>query len=98
MNHRSTTRNARKHAAVLPRRSRHAAATFDIHAHFVPEEFLRLIDAEGEPYGVRLRHGPTGPFIVVGQAAIGPITAHYHDLDLRLRSMDARGVKVHALS
>ena len=47
---------------------------------------------------MRLRPGPNGPFIVVGQAAIGPITAHYHDLDLRLKAMDAEGVAIHALS
>ena len=34
----------------------------------------------------------------MGQGATGPITAHYHDLDLRLRAMDAQGVAVHALS
>ena len=47
---------------------------------------------------MRLRHGPNGPLIVVGQVGIGPITAHYHDLDLRLRAMDAQRVTVHALS
>jgi aminocarboxymuconate-semialdehyde decarboxylase len=36
--------------------------------------------------------------ILVGHVSIGPITAHYYDLDLRLRAMDAQGVTVHALS
>jgi len=72
--------------------------TIDIHAHFVPEGYLRVIETEGEAHGVRLRSGPDGPMILVGQAAIGPITAHYHDLELRLKSMDAQGVTVHALS
>jgi aminocarboxymuconate-semialdehyde decarboxylase len=88
----------RKRAAVQARGSRDATGTIDIHAHFVPEEYLRLIEAEGEPYGLRLRPGPNGPLIAVGQIAIGPITPHYHDLDLRLKAMDARGVTVHALS
>ena len=78
--------------------ARKRVPTIDIHAHFVPEEYLRLIEAEGEPHGVRLRPGPNGPLIVVGQVAIGPITAHYHDLDLRLKTMDAKGVAIHALS
>ena len=47
---------------------------------------------------MRLSRGPNGPLIVIGQVAIGPITAHYHNLDLRLKSMDAQGVAVHALS
>ena len=90
--------NARKRAAVPARRSRHTIPTVDIHAHFVPEEYLRLIEAEGEPHGVRLRSGPNGPMIVVGQAVIGPLTAHYHNLDLRLKAMDTQRVAVHALS
>ena len=90
--------NARKRAHVPARRSRHMIPTIDIHAHFVPEEYLRLIEAEGGPYGVSLRPGPNGPMIVVGRATIGPITAHYHDLELRLKAMDAQRVAVHALS
>jgi aminocarboxymuconate-semialdehyde decarboxylase len=90
--------SARKRAAVRARGSRHAVSTIDIHAHFVPEEYLRLIEAQGEPYGVSLRRGANGPMIVAGQALIGPITAHYHNLDVRLKSMDSQGVTVHALS
>ena len=98
MKRRQTTSNARKRAAVSARRLRRADFTIDIHAHFVPEEFLRLIEAEGEPYGLRLRHGPAGPLIVAGQIAFGPISAQYHDLDLRIKEMDAQGVAAHALS
>jgi aminocarboxymuconate-semialdehyde decarboxylase len=82
----------------IGRRSRPTTHTIDIHAHFVPEGFLRLIGAEGEPHGVGLRSGPNGPMIVVGHVAIGPITAHYHNLELRLKSMDRQKVAVHALS
>jgi aminocarboxymuconate-semialdehyde decarboxylase len=95
---RRRTLNARNRASVRARRSRQTTDIIDIHAHFVPEEYLRIIEAEGEPYGVRLRQGPNGPFIVVGQAAIGPVTAHYYNLDLRLQSMDEQRITVHALS
>jgi aminocarboxymuconate-semialdehyde decarboxylase len=47
---------------------------------------------------VKLRSGPKGPLIAVGQVAIGPITPHYHDLEVRLKTMGSRGVTVHALS
>ncbi|TAJ99844.1 amidohydrolase [bacterium] len=70
----------------------------DIHAHFVPDLYLRLIETEGEARGVRLRPGPDGPLILVGPVPIGPISAHYHDLALQLKAMDAQGVTVHALS
>ena len=86
-------------AAKRARRSRrHTLRAIDIHAHFVPEGYLRLIETEGEGYGLRLRRGPEGPLIVAGQVAIGPIGAPYHDLGLRLKEMDAQGVAVHALS
>ena len=98
MKRRRTTPKARKRGAVSGQRSRHTILTIDIHAHFVPEEYLRIIELEGEARGVRLRSGPDGPLILVGQVPVGPITAHYHDLDLRLRAMDAQGVTVQALS
>ena len=77
---------------------RTATRTIDIHAHFVPEGYLRLIETEGKPYGVQLRSGPNGPLIALGQVTIGPITPHYHNLEARLKTMDARGITVHALS
>ncbi|MBI2528493.1 MAG: amidohydrolase [Candidatus Rokubacteria bacterium] len=69
-----------------------------MHAHFVPEGYLRLIETDGEPHGVRLRPGPDGPTIMVGQVPFGPISRRYHDLALRLEAMDRQGVTVHALS
>ena len=98
MKRRRPTRKLRKRAAAQARRSHDATGAIDIHAHFVPEEYLRIIEAEGEPHGVRLRPGPDGPMILVGQAMIGPITAHYYNLDLRLKAMNRQDVTVHALS
>lgn len=97
MKRRHTTPRARKRAAP-GRASHHTTPTIDIHAHFVPEAYLRLIETEGEARGVRLRSGPEGPLILVGPVPIGPITARYHDLDLRLKAMDAQRVTIHALS
>jgi len=98
MKRRPTTRKAQKRSAVSVRPSGRTTPTIDIHTHFVPEGYLKLIEAEGEPYGLRLRSGPDGPMIMVGQVPIGPITPHYYDLDLRLRAMDKQRVTVHALS
>ena len=47
---------------------------------------------------MQLRSGPNGPLIALGQVAVGPITPHYHNLEVRLKTMDARSVTVHALS
>ncbi len=70
----------------------------DIHAHFVPEGYLRLIETEGPAHGLTLRPGPQGPLIMVGQQPIGPITPAYHDLGRRIVAMDGQGVAIHALS
>jgi aminocarboxymuconate-semialdehyde decarboxylase len=70
----------------------------DIHAHFVPEGFLRLIETEGAAHGLTLRPGPDGPFIMIGSVPVGPITPGHHDLGRRLRDMDRQGVTMHALS
>jgi aminocarboxymuconate-semialdehyde decarboxylase len=70
----------------------------DIHAHFVPEAYLDLVESDGARHGVGLRRGPDGPVVMVGAIPFGPISPRYHDLDLRLRTMDAQGVTVHALS
>lgn len=73
-------------------------AAVDIHAPFVPEGYLDLVESDGERLGVRLRRGPDGPLIMVGAIPFGPISPRYHDLDLRIRAMDAQAVTVHALS
>lgn len=70
----------------------------DIHAHFVPEGYLRLIETDGPAHGLSLRPGPDGPSIMIGQVPIGPITPAYHDLGRRLQAMDGQGVTIHALS
>src|SRR2546422_10022425 len=89
---RRTTPKARKRGAVSGQRSRHTALTIDIHAHFVTQEYLRIIELEGEASGVRLRSGPDGRLILISQVPVSPITAHYHALHLRLRTLTAPGV------
>ena len=72
----------------------------DVHAHFFPESFLRLIELEGTPYGGRIDQTPRGPVITVdGVAGAGtPLDPTYWDVDLRIRAMNRQDVQVHALS
>jgi aminocarboxymuconate-semialdehyde decarboxylase len=79
-------------------KARKPVPTIDIHAHFVPEQYLRIIEKEGKRYGMRLQRGSKGPIILLGNTPIGPITPPYYDLGVRLESMDKQGVTVHALS
>jgi aminocarboxymuconate-semialdehyde decarboxylase len=71
----------------------------DIHSHFYPEAFLKVIEAEGAPFGARVdRSSAKGPAIAVNGAPGPPLDATYWDLDRRVRAMDKAGVELHALS
>ena len=71
----------------------------DIHAHFFPEAFLRLIAEEGERMNVRVdRSDPKGPVLQIGTTRTAPLRAPFIDLGLRLKEMNRQGVAVHALS
>jgi aminocarboxymuconate-semialdehyde decarboxylase len=71
----------------------------DIHAHYFPEPYLRVIEREGEAFGVKVnRSDPGGPAIQVGAVLGGPLRSAFWDLDLRRTEMDRQRVAVHALS
>ncbi|HEU5322857.1 MAG TPA: amidohydrolase family protein [Methylomirabilota bacterium] len=71
----------------------------DIHAHYFPEAFLDLCEREGGAAGVRVdRSDPKGPRLLGGGGRTPPLDATYWDLDRRVKYMDRRGVRVHALS
>ena len=71
----------------------------DIHAHFFPEAYLKLIEDEGPPFGVSLRRdNPKGPILMTGVANFGPLRADFWDPAIRLKAMDRQKVQVHALS
>ena len=75
-----------------------ASSSIDIHAHFYPESFLRMIDTEGAPFGYRCDlHHPGGPRIDMNGRPM-PLEKRFVDLESRLASMDEQGVDVHALS
>ncbi len=76
-----------------------SAPVIDIHAHYFPKAYLRVIETEGEAFGVSLdRSGPKGPAIKVGPILGGPLRSAFYDLDLRRKEMDRQRVDVHALS
>ncbi|MCY4542490.1 MAG: amidohydrolase family protein [Rhodobacteraceae bacterium] len=73
-------------------------APIDIHAHFYPEAYLRLVAEEGDRHGIGCvwNEGEL-PVIDIGAVSM-PIERRYYDLQARLESMDRQGVSVHALS
>jgi aminocarboxymuconate-semialdehyde decarboxylase len=71
----------------------------DVHAHFFPETFIRVVEEAGESFGAGVdRSNPKGPVLVVGGSRTATLEARYWDLDLRIRSMNRQGVAVQALS
>jgi aminocarboxymuconate-semialdehyde decarboxylase len=70
----------------------------DIHSHYYPESYLRLIEAEGGPLGAHFERTPQGTKVRVGHVFAGPIGSKFIDLDERLQAMDAQGVMAQALS
>src|SRR5215471_14402393 len=74
-------------------------AGVDVHAHFFPESFIRIIEESGGTFGASVdRSNPKGPVLVVGSARTAPLDARYWDLDLRLRAMNRQGVATQDLS
>ena len=74
-------------------------ATIDIHAHYFPESFFRVIDEAGAAFGARVdRSQPGGPVVDTKGSRTAQLEASYWDLDLRRKAMDRAGVDVHALS
>ena len=73
--------------------------TIDIHAHFYPESYLKLIEAEGAEFGVSCSYDdPDGPVIDANGVKTPPLSRRYFDLEDRVTAMDEMGVGVHCLS
>ncbi len=76
------------------------APTIDIHAHYFPESYLKLIAEHGKRCGTTVTTDSSGTtFIQIGLSLrTGPITSRFIDHGERLAAMDRQGVKMHALS
>jgi len=72
----------------------------DIHAHYFPESYLKLIAEHGKRCGTTVTTDSSGTrFIQVGLSLrTGPITSRFIDHGERLAAMDRQGVTMHALS
>jgi len=71
----------------------------DIHSHYFPEAYLKLIGSEGQPFGARCDlSDPAGPVVTVDYQRAGPLAEKFTKLQPRLEDMDAQGVRTQALS
>ncbi len=77
----------------------HAQSPIDIHAHFYPESYLKIIRDEGGPLGAEMKMVEgKGPTIKIGDILTQPLEPRFTDLDTRIEAMDRQGVSVHVLS
>tara|TARA_B100000029_G_scaffold511474_1_gene605618 strand:+ start:2982 stop:3989 length:1008 start_codon:yes stop_codon:yes gene_type:complete len=76
-----------------------SSRAIDIHAHFYPEAYLRLLEKHGADHSAGCdMSNPDGVVIKAGPQLIPPLEWRFVDLDLRVAEMDTIGVGVHALS
>ncbi|MBI2203284.1 MAG: amidohydrolase [Candidatus Rokubacteria bacterium] len=69
----------------------------DVHAHLYPRPFMEAVAAHGPPYGVSLS-GAAPPFLCFEGINFWRYTDAFHDVDARLRQLDAAGVERQVIS
>lgn len=75
------------------------AGSIDIHAHYFPEAFLRLIGDNAAAYGIEWKMvAGAGPQFKIGHLATGPVGKRFVDLETRLAAMDEQKLQAHAMS
>ena len=73
------------------------APAIDIHAHWYPREWMRLIEQDGEKFGGRIERNAQG-YVIVTPRVRNAFDEQFVDLDLRLAGMERQAVQMHALS
>jgi aminocarboxymuconate-semialdehyde decarboxylase len=82
---------------VATKGPRGAGLVVDTHAHWFPEEWVRLVEKEGACCGATItRSGDNLKFTGGGLTSV--FSREFVDIDRRLAAMDRQGVDVHALS
>jgi aminocarboxymuconate-semialdehyde decarboxylase len=74
------------------------ARAIDIHAHYFPQTYFDLFNAEAPRYNSEFRSTEQGFYFKTPVESNGPLPGKFIDLKQRLADMDAQGVAVHALS
>ena len=76
----------------------HRHSPIDIHAHYYPEGYLRLIERHGSRFGASCEIDADGFAIATPRIKMPKLPPRFTDIDLRIAAMDEIGVDVHALS
>jgi aminocarboxymuconate-semialdehyde decarboxylase len=76
----------------------HSHSAIDIHAHYFPEAYLKLIASEGAAFDAGCDFNADGFSLHVGPIRTPYLHHKFSDIDQRVAEMDDIGVDVHALS
>jgi aminocarboxymuconate-semialdehyde decarboxylase len=83
--------------AFAKSRRRDGGPVVNPHAHWFPEEWMKLVEAEGSPYDIKIRR-QDGNWRLESPKLSVTISPEYFDLNRRLQKMDQQGVDVQAMS
>ena len=72
--------------------------TIDIHAHWYPEEWIRLFEKDGAAEGASLERSDGGGYRLKAKHITNAFDERFVVVDERIKEMDKRKVDVHALS
>ena len=72
----------------------------DVHAHYVPDDSLKLASEIGRSHGLKLDKNERGRDMVTrdGKPYLNQLKDEFSDLELRLSIMDHQGVDMQALA
>jgi len=72
--------------------------TIDTHAHWCPDEWVKLVEKDGPRNGAKLGRNDKGHTTFVTEKMVQTFAPAFIDLDLRLQAMDRARVNMHVLS
>lgn len=73
--------------------------TYDVHAHFIPDDLIDLLRADGHRFGIEVITDEKGESALLdGRVRLPPFRAILGDMDARLAAMDATGVDTQIIS
>lgn len=70
----------------------------DTHTHFFPQEWIDLLEREGQAHGVTLGRNDSGAVTFACPGIRQVFAKPFVDLGIRLKAMDQEGIDVHSLS
>jgi aminocarboxymuconate-semialdehyde decarboxylase len=73
-------------------------ATIDIHAHWYPQEWLKLFETDGAKEGASLERRADGGYFLKVKHITNAFDQRFVVVDERVKAMDQRRIDVHALS